>query len=114
MKARVLIEGVPMIQAKLKHINTETHAELKKEITKASLNVQREAKKICPVDTGRLRSSITVERNDLVAEVGSNVKYAPYVEFGTKRQRAQPYLRPAYHKEEPKLKSAIEGILRKL
>jgi HK97 gp10 family phage protein len=28
--------------------------------------------------------------------VGSNVDYAPFVEFGTSRQAAQPYLRPAF------------------
>lgn len=27
--------------------------------------------------------------------VGTNVHYAPYVEFGTSRMRAQPYLRPS-------------------
>lgn len=27
--------------------------------------------------------------------VGTNVEYAPYVEFGTSRMGAQPYLRPA-------------------
>lgn len=36
--------------------------------------------------------------------VGTNVEYAPYVEFGTSRQKAQPYLRPAVndHAEEYK------------
>jgi len=27
--------------------------------------------------------------------VGTNVEYAPYVEYGTKRMKKQPYLRPA-------------------
>ena len=29
------------------------------------------------------------------AIVGTNIEYAPYVEFGTRRQEAQPYLGPA-------------------
>ena len=55
------------------------------------------AKLNCPVDTGRLRNSITHERNDKegYVQVGTNVEYAPYVEYGTSRQSAQPYLTPA-------------------
>ena len=57
------------------------------------------AKKKCPVDTGRLRNSIThaVEGGDSGgrAVIGTNVEYAAYVELGTSRQKAQPYLKPA-------------------
>lgn len=39
----------------------------------------------CPVDTGRLRASITkeVRTKERQCIIGTNVKYAPYVEFGT-------------------------------
>jgi hypothetical protein len=51
------------------------------------------------VDTGRLRSSITWELVDqpesLVARVGTNVEYARWVEEGTDRAPAYPYLVPA-------------------
>ena len=41
------------------------------------------AKKICPVDTGRLRNSITHQQMDDHTEmIGTNVEYAPYVELG--------------------------------
>ena len=35
------------------------------------------------VDTGRLMGSITVNVEGNTAEIGTNVEYAPYVEFGT-------------------------------
>ena len=40
------------------------------------------AKDDCPVDTGRLRNSISnkIDGNDVY--IGTNVEYAPYVEFG--------------------------------
>lgn len=54
------------------------------------------AKRLCPVDTGRLRNSITHEQYDDNTEIiGTNVEYAPFVELGTSKQRPQPYLRPA-------------------
>lgn len=51
------------------------------------------------VRTGRLRASITwrVGEDDesVFADVGSNVEYAVYVEMGTSRMTARPFLRPA-------------------
>lgn len=58
---------------------------------KAVLLVERDARILAPVDTGHLRASITSEvrvsgasGKDVVGVVGSNVKYAPYMELGTK------------------------------
>lgn len=55
------------------------------------------AKRACPVDTGRLRNSIThiVDEGGKCAVIGTNVEYAPYVELGTRNQKPQPYLKPA-------------------
>lgn len=54
------------------------------------------AKAACPVDTGRLRGSITHEQFSEDTEViGTNVEYAPYVELGTSKMSAKPFLRPA-------------------
>jgi phage gpG-like protein len=51
------------------------------------------------VRTGRLRGSITWRLGFDVAgpyaDVGSAVLYAPYVELGTSRMEARPFLRPA-------------------
>jgi HK97 gp10 family phage protein len=69
----------------------ETEADL----WRLALNIQNYARLVAPVDTGRLRSSIFVRRGDGYVEVGSNVQYAAYVEFGTRHMAAQPYLRPA-------------------
>jgi len=51
---------------------------------------------LAPVDTGNLRSSISAKSvSDTRASYGSNVEYAPYIEFGTRHMAAQPYLRPS-------------------
>lgn len=52
---------------------------------------------LAPVDTGNLRNSLTseVDSADKSVIIGTPVEYAPFVEYGTSRQRAQPYLRPA-------------------
>lgn len=54
-----------------------------------ALRVQSRAKDLCPVDTGRLRNSIGLRFfrvgsfDKLAAEVYTNTKYAPAVEFGS-------------------------------
>jgi HK97 gp10 family phage protein len=72
------------------------------------------AKEECPVDTGRLRNSIThdVDMSDQAAIIGSNVEYAAYVELGTSRQKAQPYLRPAAENHSSEYKALAQSALK--
>lgn len=73
------------------------------------------AKENSPVDTGRLRNSIShaTSKNEQAAFIGTNVEYAPFVELGTSKQKAHPYLRPAilnHQKEYEELaKQALKG-----
>lgn len=78
------------------------------------------AQERCPVDTGLLRDSIFADvnasggsaRRTLV--IGADVPYAAYVELGTSRQSAQPFIRPAVDQEAPKLterlRAAVQGL----
>lgn len=69
------------------------------DLVRVGLDVQNRARSLCPVDTGRLRSSIQMvkgkDRDGVYVEIGTNVEYAVFVEFGTSRAHAQPFLRPA-------------------
>ena len=57
--------------------------------------VKEYAQSVCPVDTGALRDSIAVSQDGMNAEVSANTDYAAYVEFGTSKMSAQPFLVPA-------------------
>lgn len=71
------------------------------------------AKRDCPVDTGRLRNSITHTYDGDSAYIGTNVEYGKYVELGTTRMKKRPFLAPAatQHNEEYKniAKQALKG-----
>lgn len=71
------------------------------------------AKKKCPVDTGRLRNSIThtVDSTMLEAFIGTNVEYAPHVELGTRHMDAQPFLRPAAQDHGSQYRRVIQDAL---
>ena len=85
-------------------------------LTKIAINVEGDAISLVPVDSGRLKGSITYavkggESNtrspakpgdgvssptdEMTAHVGTNVEYAQHVEYGTVKMSAQPFLRPA-------------------
>lgn len=64
-------------------------------LERIGLQAEGYAKDLCPVDTGNLRNSITHTSDGKAAYIGTNVEYAPYVELGTRRMAAQPYLKPA-------------------
>ena len=66
------------------------------------------------VDTGRLRSSMTHEVTDsgTAVIVGTSTEYATYVEAGTSKMPARPYLRPAVQDHLEEYKRMIESQLR--
>lgn len=71
-----------------------------KDLEKKAIQVESAAKRLAPVDTGRLRGSIShsapkVDGKGLYILIGSDVEYAIYQEFGTRYMGAQPFLRPA-------------------
>lgn len=81
---------------------------------KAIVDVQAHAQAIVPVDTGYLKSSISTEvsrdGSTVRGEVGPTANYGAYVELGTSRMRAQPYMRPATDAVVPSWVAAIEQI----
>lgn len=80
-------------------------------VHKAAFDIEARAKSIVPVDTGMLKNSITTEfPNEISAIVAPHTEYEQYVEFGTRRQRAQPYMRPAAEKVRPAFVAACEKL----
>ena len=78
------------------------------------LTAESYAKRDCPVDTGRLRNSITnaVRADEKAVYIGSNVEYAAFVELGTSRMKARPYLRPAATEHTAEYKRLAEQALK--
>lgn len=78
------------------------------------MRAETHAKHRCPVDTGRLRNSINyaVDMSEEAVYIGTNVEYAPYVELGTSRQRAQPFLRPAATEHGAEYRRILEAALK--
>ena len=111
-------------------------------LIKASMLVEGQAVLLAPVDKGGLRDSIgyKVDESELVAYIGTNCEYAIYVEFGTGEfaengngrkggwvyktpngevhftygMPPQPYLRPAFRKNQKAIRDILADCLREL
>jgi len=93
---------------------SEISSQLKQGITKACLLVERDAKINAPVDTGRLRSSITnrldIENDKLIGVVGTKVEYASFQEFGTSKMPCHAFLFPALESNKNRIVELLKGI----
>lgn len=78
-------------------VREEMNRAIAKALEEVGITAEAYAKLLCPVDTGRLRNSIShaVDENTKTVYIGTNVEYAPYVEKGTSKTKAQPFLEPA-------------------
>jgi len=84
-------------------------------VRKAAFDVEANAKAVVPVDTGKLKSSITSEfLGPARAIIAPHTEYAAFVEFGTRKQRAQPYMRPAAEKVAPVFIEACKRLEERL
>jgi len=65
------------------------------------------AREIAPVDTGFLRDHIKAVHLSKYSQIVANAKYAGYVEFGTWKMAAQPYLRPAIDQHQREILNTV-------
>ncbi len=87
----IVVIGVPETVARFARANLV--AQEAETVMQGALaeDVATDAQAMVPIDTGRLRDSITAEAD----RVTTDVEYASYVEYGTSDTPAQPYMRPA-------------------
>lgn len=63
--------------------------------------------------TGNLKRSIELSYDDdfRTATVEATAHYAGYVEHGTRKMSAQPYMKPAFEEQEPIFKKDLEDLV---
>jgi hypothetical protein len=54
-----------------------------------------------------IRTEITVEGRAIVGGVGTDVKYGPWLEFGTVNILPRPWLRPSFERAEEEVKKIL-------
>lgn len=99
------------LAAELRDASAKAEAVGDQVVRSSAFRIQGAAQDRAPVDTGNLKNSIfTRTPGKGRAEVVASANYAIYVELGTSRARAQPFLGPAVDLVEPEFYKAIEQI----
>ena len=76
------------------------------------LTAEGNAKKETPVDTGRLRNSISHTADDEAAYIGTNVEYAPYVELGARGRQGKHMLQRSATEHTDEYKRIMEDAMK--
>lgn len=112
MKPTYVVLGIEQTKAALRTFSKTAQKMIADAVQKHALSCQSRAKDRTPVATGRLRASLQMQfdRDRTTATVGTNVHYAPHVEFGTRKMKARPYLIPAFEQTKPEFQNELKKI----
>lgn len=108
---RALGKKPELLKSDLRRIVSDNTMRLHREAVK-NAHFGRYTKKPNGYTTGNLRSSISskMSTDGLFGEVSPHTEYASYVEYGTRKMQAQPYMRPAFKKIKPKFINDIKKL----
>lgn len=111
--ADVTIEGIPALKAALARKVKELHAASTTAVAEEVDLIRRDAVKEAPQDTGDLRRKIRGESDGLKGTVRSTARHAGFVEHGTFKDKAQPYMAPAADRARRRFPKRATDIIRK-
>lgn len=110
------VKGLQKLISTLNQIPKELEGEVEGVLEVVAQTIESDAKQKAPIDTGKLRQSIKAQKvNSKTYEIRANATglapYAPFVEFGTRFMRAQPFLFPAFFAGRKRFTNALQKLL---
>ncbi|WP_122646720.1 HK97-gp10 family putative phage morphogenesis protein [Enterococcus mediterraneensis] len=111
-RSNISVRGVRELEAKLRR--NATLSDVKKIVKLNGSEMNKNASRKAPVDTGFLRRSIIFRISDGGFSAGSiaQAEYAPYVEFGTRFMSAQPFMYPSYLAQKQKFLADLGRLMK--
>lgn len=112
-KTFVELEGQDDIRRAFARLEFAALREVKVVIVDSAEEIEREAKARVPVLSGKTKKSIKTIIRDagLAATIGSGYFLARFIEQGTKKLAAKPFLNPAFQLVRPKYLARLEVAL---
>lgn len=111
MSIKFSVRGVDRLVRNVANKSKQAKVATEAELKRSSIRIERKAKVLAPVDTGMLKNTIFQSKHgNLTYKVTAPQHYALYVEKGTRKMMAQPFLKPAIDAERPKLISNLRKI----
>jgi len=115
----ITITGLDALIRRLEQIQVDMVAAAAQAVEISADEMAAMAKELCPVESGDLRESITASVSCTVTGVSATVScgtpYGAYVEHGTDKMPARPFMYPAAKACEDKIRqrvaAAVRGVL---
>lgn len=86
MNIECKVTGYEELMSVLERMGRSADESVNRGLREGARRIQASAKDLCPENTGALRNSITVTDTDGGYDIGTNVDYAVYQEYGTGRR----------------------------
>lgn len=113
---KIKVEGLDKLQKKLKdNVKlTDVKRVVKHNVMQMTNQVVKNADFDKGYQTGETKRSVSMQigHDGLYGEVGATTEYAGYLEYGTRLMSAQPFIKPAFDKQEKKFKRDIERLMK--
>ena len=104
IQLKVIFNRIPEMSGEVKRKGEALVAE-------TARKVATDAARRAPVRTGRLRNGIRPDVNGLAGFVTSEAPYSHFVEYGTSRMGAKPFMWPAVEAARPDYLAAWRALL---
>jgi HK97 gp10 family phage protein len=102
------VEGIAELQRAMEHLPELMRRHVRLALEQVGRDMHMDARRMCPVKTGRLRDSIFSRVEDWLVKVGATAPYAWYQEFGTTHFQGRLFLTEAVQLNFPKLKQILD------
>lgn len=124
MPSNFEVQGLESLMSKLENMG-KTGVKIENEaLQKAAEPILEDAKNSAPVRTGRLRDGLKISKvknskDGKYVLVGTDKKdkdapfWATFIEFGTSKMPAQPFLRPAYERNKKQVIDILKEEIQK-
>lgn len=106
------IEGMKKLQANLIRAAVEAHSAAAVAVRLEVAAVKDDAVTGAPRDTGELEAGIVGSVDGLEGEVRATARHSDFVEHGTSRTPAQPYMAPAAERSRPRFIGRVTALVR--
>ena len=138
---KITVQNLGAVQAAIARYGAKAEAELGKAVAAATLTITNDIKRAIQgppktgrlynrrgnivhrasapgqapaTDTGALVSSIAYkQQSPMEATISSRLKYAPWLEFGTRKMAPRPAWRPAVEKNTPLFQKLVEAAIKR-
>ena len=115
--ARITFEGLDELRRRLADLSDRSNVE-KKALEEAGEHLRKEIQNSVPVKTGALKAAI-VKDNVMNGKIFIGPSQqgpafrAHFVEFGTSKMTAKPFMRPTFEREKGRIESILAQEIRR-